>query len=222
MPSKRIVCLASSYKNGGHCVAGVEYNGAAFGSWIRPVSNRPGRAINLSERTYAGGIQCSVLDVVDIDFVHHVPDGYQSENWLIQSGTQWGKVGVLPVGALAPALHDGGGPLWPHTSNSKGGMADRISAADLGNLASSLALVRPAACAIQVSTNPFTKKLDVRASFDWGSQHNNLKVTDPVACAKYQGQGVGRYNLNNPTLCISIGEIFAARNEAYKIVAGIC
>ena len=101
-------------------------------------------------------------------------------------------------------------------------MHDKIDVASLGNLTSSLILVRPAQCVVIVAANPFNNnKLDVRASFNWGGQANNLKVTHPNMAQYYQGLGAGIYQLANPTLTISVGEVFALKNEAYKLVAAI-
>lgn len=61
----------------------------------------------------------------------------------------------------------------------------------------------------------------MRVRFDWGGEANDLKLTDPVKLNFYQAAGIGNYAVENPMMCISIGEVFAAQNEAYKLVAGL-
>lgn len=220
MAKKTFVCLANSFKNGGRCVAGIEMHGSQFGSWIRPVSNRPGRSLSLAERSYVDGTECAVLDIVEADFDQAVPDGYQSENWLVSRHSRWKKTGQLSSQDLLHALHDGKGPLWPYTSSSQNGANDRISACHLHLIGNSLQLIGPTPCRFMVFPNPNkNNNLDVRAAFTWGGQANNLKVTDPDICQDLQARGPATYDLNGVFLCVSLGEIFAARNEAYKLVA---
>ena len=223
MAVRRIVCLANSYKNGGRCIAGIELVNGGFGPWIRPVSDRPARAISAIEQTCTNGTSSGLLDVLDIDFGMPLPEAYQSENVLINPGTSWVKSGSLPAAALGPALHPGHAPLWPHTESTYNGHSDKISTANLPNIGSSLSLVQPAVATVRVIQSPFKEagKLDVRVQFLWAGELNDLKLTDPQKLDVYQAAGVGNYNLNNPTMCVSIGEIFPPQNAAYKLVAGL-
>lgn len=223
MAMRRIICLANSYKNGGRCIAGIEIVNNQFGPWIRPVSNRPTRAINIAEQTCADGTPCKPLDILDIDFGAPIPEGYQSENVFITPGVSWLKAGLAPIDWLTPALDAGQGPLWLLTESTANGKNDKISTANLPRIGTSLSLVRPANATVRVFQNYFKREgqLDVRVQFSWGGQDNDLKLTDPVKLAAYQAAGIGSYNVVNPTMCISIGEVFAAQNEAYKLVAGL-
>lgn len=223
MVVRRIVCLANSFKNGGRCVAGIEIANGLFGPWIRPVSNRPARAISIPEQICTDGTACEPLDVLDIDFGVPVPEGYQSENVFITPATNWVKCGRAHVNDLTQVLDAGHAPLWPHTESTANGEHDKITSANLPHIGTSLSLVRPPNATIRVFQNYFRKtgQLDVRVNFTWGGQINDLKLTDPVKLAAYQAAGIGNYNVDSPTMCISIGEVFAAQNEAYKLVAGL-
>ena len=223
MAVRRIVCLANSYKNGGRCIAGIELLNGGFGPWIRPVSDRPARAISAIEQTCTNGTSSGLLDILDIDFGAPLPEAYQSENVLINPGASWVKSGHLPAAALAPAIHPGHAPLWPRTESTYNGHNDKISTANLPHIGTSLSLVQPATATVRVFQSPFKEagKLDVRVQFLWAGQQNDLKLTDPQKLAVYQATGVGNYNLNNPTMCVSIGEIFLPQNAAYKLVAGL-
>ena len=222
MPVERIVCLAKSKKFGGSCVAGVEIlaNGS-FGRWIRPVSTQGGGAISAAQQICTNRQPCHLLDVIDIDFAQPVPVGYQSENMLINRDWTWSKIYRLNRQQLAPLIHNGLAPIWPHTESTNNGDHDKIPVRFLPQITSSLALVCPQTALVQVTTNPFKNKLDVRVRFTWGTQVNTLKLTDPVQLATYRACGSGHYPLNLPIMCISIGEVFGAQNAAFKLVASI-
>ena len=223
MVVRRIVCLANSYKFGGRCVAGVELcPGRNFGHWIRPVTNRSGRAINRFEQTCTDDTGIELLDVLDIDFGNAIPEGHQPENILINPQRRWVKIGRLQLDDLAPILHCGHEPLWPHTESTGNGRNDKISANNLRHISSSLSLVRPARAIVRVLQSPYKMrgKLDVRVRFNWGREQNDLQLTDPKK-RDYQDRGLGEYNLNNPAMCISIAEIFESQNAAFKLVAGL-
>ena len=224
MAVRRIVCLANSYKFGGLCVAGIELmpNGS-FGQWIRPVTNRSSRAINHFEQTCTDGTPSRLLDILDIDFGDALPENHQSENILIKSGKKWKKIGRFPPANLAQILHYGNEPLWPYAKSTASGQNDEIPAGKLPYIKFSLALIRPARAMVRVFQSRYKQKgkLDVRVRFEWGGEPNNLKLTDLQKFSGFQNVGSGEYSLKNPTMCVSVGEIFIPQNAAYKLVAGL-
>ena len=224
MAVRRIVCLANSYKFGGRCVAGVELMpSGGFGRWIRPVADRSRRAVSNSQQTCTDGTGSQLLDVLDIDFGRAVPKGHQSEDILINPGKSWKKVGRFSLTDLVPLLHCRRTPLWPYAESTRIGQNDKISAANLLCIESSLSLARPPKAMIRVFQSRYKKKgkLDVRVRFEWGGEQNDLKLTDLQESFNYQAQGIGKYNIDNPTMCISISEIFSRQNAAFKLVAGL-
>ena len=223
MVVRRIVCLANSYKHGGRCVAGVELLNDRFGRWIRPVTDRPARAISGPEQTCTDGTASELLDILDIDFGTDFPEEHQSENVLIAPDRKWKKAGKLSLADLEPILHGGHEPLWPHTESTRIGCSDKISADNLPRIESSLALIRPTNALVRVFQSQYKEKgkLDVRVRFEWGGEQNDLKLTDLQKSAAYQAGGVGVYDLKNPIMCVSIGEIFRPQEAAYKLVAGL-
>ena len=72
-----------TFRPGGNCVAGIEYENDVFGQWVRPVSHRCDHAISDLEATCTNGSRCQILDVVEINVDRHAPIGHQTENWLI-------------------------------------------------------------------------------------------------------------------------------------------
>jgi hypothetical protein len=83
--SKKIVCLATSRKPGGRCVAGREITPEGYGGWIRPVSARASAEISLKECEYENGEEPDILDIIDIPMIGAVPRVHQTENHMIDS-----------------------------------------------------------------------------------------------------------------------------------------
>jgi putative nucleic acid modification protein with dual OB domain len=95
--TKRIVCLANSYKPPqGRCIAGVEVLGNGnYGDWIRPVSDRPTAEVSYAEYRYQNGGVPQLLDIIDVPLLNAVPNNHQSENHVIDATAGWAKVGEL-------------------------------------------------------------------------------------------------------------------------------
>lgn len=221
MVTKRIVCLANSFRPGGSCVAGIEILNDGFGPWVRPISHRPDQAISDNEKTYADGTRLAMLDVIDIDFDAHRPEHHQTENWLISQGMRWRKVGEALPHHLGGALLPRTTPLWRPAQSTYSGRNDQVTGQIAHASNWSLALVNPAICTVDVSFNPFSNSNEVWVSFEWAGTPHKIKLTDPVQFARFN-TGVGdRYTLENAILCISLAHVWAQRNTASKLVAGL-
>jgi len=57
----------------------------------------------------------------------------------------------------------------------------------------------------------------VRAEFYMNGVRYKLKVTDP----NFSDIGLGRYDLSDVVVCISLGEVYEKTGFAYKLVASI-
>lgn len=72
---KKVILLTKSLKNGGYCVAGIDYY---TGQWIRLVSG--------NQETKGALEKCGVpykpLDIVIVDNITPMPIQYQPENYL--------------------------------------------------------------------------------------------------------------------------------------------
>ena len=222
---KTIVCVANSTKNLGRCIAGIEFNNNQFGGWIRPVSDRDGRAISEDDRRFENGKKCSVLDIVIVPLDRHEPFLHQSENHVINEDYYWEKVGEMPAADLIPAVQNFKKPMWPHCGSTQYGYNDKIHKDQLKNIHTSLALIQPEVAAIVVSTDPGFKgapgRVAVRADFICGGQKNLLKITDPEVVSKYMGKGEGKYPIKKPLLTVSLAEPWSKQPYAFKIVASV-
>jgi hypothetical protein len=135
MGSLDFVCLASSWKHNGRCVAGITRSG----EWIRPVSPEPDGTLYSQHYILNDGSEPATLDVIRID-AFRAPEPHQPENWRI-SGTQWQHVGRLRRQEAKPWLQRAANP-GPYLLGSS---SDRISYEYLVEhpIQSSLCLVDP-------------------------------------------------------------------------------
>ena len=87
---KDVIILTKSAKHKKYCVAGVDFHS---GSWVRLVSSDEDARGALSPydmRTKDGGY-CEPLDLVSVEVEKAVPQGCQTENFLIVYGRPWIK-----------------------------------------------------------------------------------------------------------------------------------
>lgn len=217
--TKRIVCLANSWKPGGYCIAGRELVAQQPQGWIRPVSDAQGGAVPENDRTYATGKVLAVGDVVEITFKCPVPYEHQKENHLYDSALYWSLKSRVQWANL-PALVERPESLWVNDFSSSNGTNDRVpdSIASLHNY--SLLFIKIVKLTVDVSDNPWEKnKRRVRVIFSYNKSSYNLQLTDPVMQEEYFQKDNGSYSLSNVFLCISLGGIL--NGYAYKLAAGL-
>lgn len=219
--TKTIVCLANSFRPGGSCVAGVEYNNGAFGDWIRPVSNRVDQAINIDEKTYANGTQVALLDVIEITFEAHNPEQHQTENWVISSGVRWRKVGQLSQAQAQDAVAPPNRALWGPAGSTYNGRKDELKAIFANAATSSLILIQPERATVEVINNPFSGEDHLWVSFIWADVSHKIKLTDPVQFQRFNTGAGASHTLEHPILCISLTKVWEKRGTASKLVAGL-
>jgi hypothetical protein len=220
---KRIVCLATSRKLGGQCIAGKEVVSSGYGPWVRPVSNRPGAEIALSEREYEDGTEPKLLDVIDVPMLAPSPHLHQTENHLIDARFYWQKQGVLGWSDVA-ALLDTPQTLWTNVDSSKGGSNDRVSETIVAGLKTSLLLIKPVKPTVEIDTPGAyfnDPKRKIRATFHYNGVYYSLRMTDPAAAKVFFARENGSYPLGQDVyFCISLAESPYEGNY-YKLVASI-
>jgi hypothetical protein len=218
---KRIVCLANSRKLNGRCIAGKELLGGRSVGWIRPVSAREHEEVSEYERQYEDGSDPQVLDIIDVSLLDPRPKSYQQENWLLDPGNYWVKVGRASWSDLQ-RLADPVEPLWINGHRTYNGLNDKIPLSLADALESSLRLVRVDHLVLSVFKpheafgNP---KRRVQGQFRHGGMEYWLWVTDPGYERAYLGKPDGDYEIGESFLTISLGEPF--NDNCYKLIAAI-
>ena len=220
--SKRIVCLANARKLSGRCVAGREWTaGKAAGRWIRPVSARENQEVSEYERQYDDGSDPRVLDIIDVPVLGPRPDGFQTENWLLDPEYYWEKAGVCSPFDL-PALADPVEPLWVDGHSTYHGSNDTIPIEAQGEASGSLRLIRVEDVALDVVApgEAFgNAKRRVRGRFVHAGRDYALWVTDPVYERRYLAKLDGTYRIGECHLTVSLGEPY--QGAIYKLIAAI-
>ena len=122
---KRMVCLANSRKLSGRCIAGKEPPGGLPSAWIRPVSARESHEVSEYERQYPDGSDPCLLDIMKVPLLEARPTGYQQENWLLDSGHSWQRVGRASWTDLQQ-LVDPVEALWIDGHSTHGGCNDKV------------------------------------------------------------------------------------------------
>lgn len=218
---KRIICLANSRKLSGRCIAGQELADGYVGDWIRPVSGREHEEVSERERGYQDGRDPQVLDVIDVPLIEPRPRTFQSENWLLDDGYYWTKVGRLEPDDLADHV-DNAGPLWLNVGSTRAGTNDEIPVDQANELTSSLTLVHVPGVQVAVFSpgaawgNP---KRRVQARFELGGEDYGLWITDPIYERRYLRMDDGEYALGPSYLTVSLGEPYGG--YVYKLVAAV-
>lgn len=215
-----IVCLANSRKPGGRCVAGKELEKGKVGKWIRPIGVRA-HAISDAECQCSDGNGLHHLDVVTIPCQKHIPTLHQTENHQIAAGTVWARVGTVAYGKISAFL-DNPKSLWMNTSESSGGVNDRVTLDEVAMCSDSLYFIIPEKLSIIVLRKFGETK--VRALFEYKKTQYNLKVSDVAIEAEYGQKGVGRYPIEPMPMCVSLAEELRHDNGEryhYKVVASI-
>jgi hypothetical protein len=219
---KTIICLANSRKIAGRCVAGKEITGDRIGCWIRPVSAKPTGELSEEDRRFQNGQDPKLLDVIKIPMVEARPNGFQTENHLINDGYYWMKERSANWDDLKAALDPVVAPLWDNSSSSYNGLNDRVEETLAKELDSSLRLIEVADLKIVVAIEGAefgNGKRKVRGDFTYGGAQYWLAVTDPETERKYLAGPDGEFEVGNAILCVSLGELYGG--YAYKLIAGV-
>jgi hypothetical protein len=218
-----VVCLSNSRKTSGRCVAGKRTSDQ---SWVRPVSNRPDHEISENELRYQDGKTAQLLDIIEIPCIQLQPQGYQSENVVIDDQYYWEKKARASWQDIV-VLVEQDADLWVNGYSAYKNQNNRIPEAFLDRDAGSLRLIELDEIVLHAGPKApafGNMKPSVRASFEYGGQDYKLDVTDrdfERACLK---KGEGEYPLRSVIACISLSQPHTNQNGetfAYKLVASI-
>jgi ATP-dependent DNA helicase RecQ len=216
---RMIVCLASSRKFSGRCIAGKALLPDGLGGWIRLVSGSETGELSMKEITMRDGNLPEPLDIFAVHTGEGASHSYQSEN-VLAGDLLWIRRGKITP-TLLGRLCDDPEHLWINGFSSLSGSNDRIplSLAQQG-LPSSLLFIPVERLCMILATNARGLKR-ILAEFTYHAVEYRLAVTDPAIEEKYMGMDIGRYPVENAKnyVTVSIGEPF--NDFCYKLAAAI-
>lgn len=206
------VCLACSKKFNAFCIAGkLISKDRTIGRWVRPMDSN--QVIEDKDRAYTDySGYAEPLDVVRAVYKKAVPNGFQSENVLIDTGFFWAKLNANPAIELDTLL-DEPDSLWINGYSSSQGKNDRIPSELISQIENSLYFI--AVSELEVFSDISFDKLKVRANFIYNEVEYNFTITDPKACEEFQTEG--NYFLGDCYLTVSLGVEF--NDNHYKLIA---
>lgn len=168
-------------------------------NWIRPISRRLSEAVSETERQYANGTEPRVLDIVSMRLSGSRPDGFQRENWLLDSAVQWERKGRIGWADLR-LLEQRPKSLWINGYNSYGGVNNKIPTARQNEIPDSLKLIRVSAVEVRAAN------YGLFAHFRYMASEYALHVTDPIYKERFEAKGLGRQRLGESFLTVSLGK----------------
>lgn len=210
------ICLADSFKKGGHCIAGKRTDTL---QWIRPVSQIVEEGLSDMQICYEDGSCPNLLDIIEIEAIQSVPCNHQTENWLFDETIKWKKVGVF-TGDL-DSLVDTNISLLSVTSDSSKKKNCRIDTmfSITGQITNSLLFLK-----IPKATVSVIKKYDDPDNYD---KDTILKFTinnKQFEISKKDRRNIysrfGNYPIENP-LYITLSLALDFNGYCYLLVAGI-
>lgn len=217
---KTFICLANSRKLSGSCVVGKDIDDL---SSFRPVSSRPTEELSEIEVRYKNGQIPKLLDVISLEIKNAKPNGYQLENWLIDTDYYWSLESKYDFKNL-DRLVDCPSLFWTNTESSYNGKNDRIAPNNFNTIKRSFIFLKLDSSSIIVREegrefrNP---KRKVRLKFVLNGTEYILPVTHPEIERLYLGKEDGIYPINEVHyLSISSG-MPHSDGKIYLFAAGI-
>ncbi len=173
--------------------------------------------------TCSDGSEVELLDIVSIPLLRAVPAGYQSENYLVDVGARWNRVGRAPWTMLLEAADVYDDAFWHDYGNTFHGVRDRVPESETATLKRSLQMISVPRLRIVVSSErqymSLIPRRKIRAEFIYEGARFRLAVTDPVVEKKCLSQKDRHYQVETAMLCVSVGEPF--KGAAYRLVAAV-
>lgn len=214
-----IVCFANSRKDGRRCVAGKTWTRQGCGTWVRPVSLDPSRAVLPALLAYQDGTQPRVLDIVQVPLDSALPEGHQQENALMNPDYLWVKTGQVRAANVSQWL-DTPHSLWTLNSQSSGMVNNRVPAALRPQ--TSLYLVSVPKLLIKLIAAPLPNqpyRRVVVGEFVYLGVNYRLHVTDVEVEAQCRAHPLRALTFANVALCVSLGNCF--HQHYYKLIASV-
>jgi hypothetical protein len=236
MPTFEIICLASSDKNRGRCIAGLKTDGSG---WLRPVSAQPDGTLYPDNYILDIDREPQLFDILEVECSEHRPECHQPENWVIKP-KKWRFVGLpnrqLLTEILKPELDRSAAP-----HELFGNPSDRIDYELLQQDPAQYSLIYIKPQSINWIVQEYSGSKRYRAIFASNNIPYDLRITDPqwksqmdqaqLPVGTYSSDEViNRLNLTDFTsegfrFTISLGEPFTPtgyeRRYCFKMIAAV-
>lgn len=215
--TRTLVCFANSRKMAGRCIAGKEWSNGNPGGWFRPVSARTSHEISEEERRYQDGQDPKLLEIISIPCAQPQPMPHQGENHLIDPDYYWEKKGNLSWAHLDAWL-DQPTSLWGIGESSYEFLNNRIHDDYSGGTSLYFVAVDVLEILVGPKSEQYPKRI-VRGKFSYKDVSYKMSITDPTIERTFLEREDGRYLIQNPRLCISLGDPF--QGYFYKLIAAV-
>ena len=236
MPTFKIICLASSDKNRGHCIAGLKTDGSG---WLRPVTEQLDGTLYPDNYILDIDREPQLFDILEIECSEHRPECHQTENWVIKP-KKWRFVGApnrqMLTKILKPEL-DRSAALHELFGNS----SDRIDYELLQQDPAQYSLIYIKPQNINWVVQEYSGSKRYRSIFASNNIQYDLRITDPqwksrmdqaqLPVGSYSSDEViDRLNLTDFTsdgfrFTLSLGEPFiptgCERRYCFKLIAAV-
>ena len=211
------ICLAHSKKYGERCIAGIELEKNGSNQW-RAIRNKEGlpkwiRPISSSEN---GQVEAKlvkdvhIFDVVEIDLIQRMPNGYQSENILFNTSSLQIIESITPKKRTLETL------IAKNNECLFSNRGRAIPAEKIHDLHTSLCLIAIQNPVCTFSPNGYKFKL----KFDYNGVNYDLPITDyKFLKSRVKKEDEPVVLQNKIYVCVSVG--IEHKEWHYKLVAGV-
>lgn len=189
MPTFRIICLASSNKNGGRCIAGLKTDGSG---WLRPVSEDPDGTLYPANYILNIGREPQLFDVLEIDCSERRIEYHQPENWIIKP-IKWRFV-TFPSPQLVVRILKSEFDKSSALANLFGNSSDRVDYTLLEQNPAQYSLLYIKPQNISWEVQGYQGKRKYRAAFILNNIEYDFSITDPQWKLKMDRLPVGKYS----------------------------
>lgn len=220
MQTKKIVCLANSFKSHGHCLAGKELG--SLERWIRPISNRPTHELSNEDVFYpVVNRRAHPLDIMEVRLDSSIPYFYQQENWLIEHGVRPLRFVDVMSWIDLRRIEDKPPHIWMHGDSSTSGVNDRVleqfARQSIKNSLLLIGLENFQMIVGQPGLRFGDESIKVQGDFAYAGSRYRFQVTDPLAFKYAKDLGMGIHQTGSSFLTISLGEAY--KGHCYKLIA---
>lgn len=206
---KNIIILTKSFKHGGYCIAGIDYE---TGEWIRLVSSNISteRAVPEEQLKLDNGKELDIYDIICVDITEYVGTNIQPENYLYNEQQEWEYMGQSCLEEVIEK-HGYDRPEFVFSNTDR-----RLGEDTVFNGSPSLLLLNIQRGELFIKTFESQK---VQTNFWYNNrEYQYIKVTQIDLKDFFRGKNDGRYPLPSHSIVFSLTDKYVD-NRYYKVVA---